>query len=215
MFTLGLLITCFIAAYQIKIHQIEVGQFSGLVAYMAQLSTRLNSFATLIRSIQSSMINSERMLELFKEHPTVVDKPDAQDLGSCIGGISFSNVHLAYGGGRRILNGLTFKCLPFTTTALVSESSCGKSTIYRLLLHFYNVNQRDIQVDGRNVEEITIDSLRRNIGIVPQDTILPNDSLMGIMRYADHLQLMSASMMHVVLQEYTIQSCLSLTDMLE
>lgn len=104
-FTLGLLVTCLIAAYQINIGQIKVGQFSGLVTYMAQLHAPLNSFGRFYRSIQSSMINAERMLELFKECPSVVDGPSAQDLSSCNGDIVFRNVHFAYQNREFGLNG--------------------------------------------------------------------------------------------------------------
>lgn len=184
-FTLGLMITCFIAAYQVTTGQQTVGQFVGLLTYMAQLQGPLNFFGTFYRSIQSAMINSERMLELFKERPSVVDEPYAQDLRSCHGRLSFNDVKFAYDPRKPALNGLNFKCDPGTTTALVGESGGGKSTVFRLLYRFYNLGDGSIQIDGRDVKGITIDSLRRHIGVVPQDTVLFNESLMYNLRYAN------------------------------
>ena len=184
-FTLGLMITCFIAAYQVTTGQRKVGAFVTLLTYMAQLQQPLNFFGTFYRSIQSAMINSERMLELFKERPTVVDGPTAEDLPSCQGEIRFSEVKFAYDPRRPALDGLSFTCAPGTTTALVGESGGGKSTVFRLLFRFYNLNGGCIQVDGHDVKEITIDSLRRHIGVVPQDTVLFNEDIMYNLKYAN------------------------------
>lgn len=184
-FTFGLLVTCFIAAYQIKVGQIKVGQFSGLVTYFAQLRGPLDSFRKLYTSIESAIINAERMLELFRKCPTVVDKPSAQDLDTFGGQISFENVKFAYNSRNLVLNGLNFTCAPGTTTALVGESGGGKSTIFHLLYRFYDVHGGKIKIDGRDVEGITIESLRRHIGIVPQETALFNQSLMDNLQYAN------------------------------
>ena len=184
-FTLGLMITCFIAAYQVTTGQRKVGDFVILLTYMAQLQQPLNFFGTFYRSIQSAMINSERMLELFKERPTVVDSPDAKDLPSCQGEIRFDEVNFSYDPRKPALDCLNFTCAPGTTTALVGESGGGKSTVFRLLFRFYNVNGGSIQLDGHDVEEITVDSLRRHIGVVPQDTVLFNEDIMYNLRYAN------------------------------
>lgn len=184
-FMLGLLVTCFISAYQVSSGQSNVGKFVSLLTYMAQLQQPLNFFGTFYRMIQSAMINSERMLELFKEQPTVVDKPGTYPLPSCEGDIRFSDVKFTYDGKRLALQGFSFHCPPGTTTALVGESGGGKSTIFRLLFRFYNNQQGSIQVDGHDVQDVTIDSLRRHIGVVPQDTVLFNESLMYNLRYAN------------------------------
>jgi ABC-type transport system involved in Fe-S cluster assembly fused permease/ATPase subunit len=184
-FTLGLLITCFIAAYQVTTGQRKVGQFVTLLTYMAQLQTPLNFFGTFYRSIQSAMINSERMLELFKEQPTVVDEPSARDLASCQGEIRFNDVKFAYDPRKPALKGVDFLCAPGTTTALVGESGGGKSTIFRLLFRFYNTTDGSIQIDGHDVKDLKIDSLRRHIGVVPQDTVLFNETLMYNLKYAN------------------------------
>ncbi len=184
-FTLGLLVTCFIAAYQVTSGQRKVGQFVALLTYMAQLQGPLNFFGTFYRSIQSAMINSERMLELFKERPTVVDEPTAESLPSCEGDIRFDEVKFSYDTRKPALQGLSFHCAPGTTTALVGESGGGKSTVFRLLFRFYNTQDGSIQVDGHDVQDVTIDSLRRHIGVVPQDTVLFNETLMYNLKYAN------------------------------
>jgi ABC-type transport system involved in cytochrome bd biosynthesis fused ATPase/permease subunit len=134
--------------------------------------------------IQNNMINSERMLELFKEEPTVLDSPDAEEMPSCEGEIRYNDVRFAYDNRKPALQGLTFRCKPGTTTALVGESGGGKSTVFRLLFRFYNAESGSIQLDGRDVEGVTIDSLRQHIGVVPQDTVLFNETLMYNLKYA-------------------------------
>ncbi|KAF2748529.1 hypothetical protein M011DRAFT_493829 [Sporormia fimetaria CBS 119925] len=184
-FMLGLLVTCFIAAYQVTTKQMEVGKFVTLISYMGQLQSPLNFFGTFYRMIQSAMINSERMLELFKEQPTVVDKEGATELPSCEGDLRFNDVHFSYDQRKPALQGLDFHCAPGTTTAFVGESGGGKSTVFRLLYRFYNPTSGSIQVDGHDVEGLTIDSVRRHIGVVPQDTVLFNESLMYNLKYAN------------------------------
>ncbi|EDN08041.1 hypothetical protein HCAG_04551 [Histoplasma mississippiense (nom. inval.)] len=159
-FMLGLLITCFLAAYQVATGEQKVGKFS-------------------------AMINSERMLELFREQPTVIDGPNTRELPRCDGEITFENVKFAYDTRKPALNGLSFRCRPGTTTALVGESGGGKSTVFRLLFRFYNSSSGHILIDGRKVENLTIDSVRRHIGVVPQDTVLFNETLMYNLKYAN------------------------------
>ncbi|KAK2871746.1 hypothetical protein FQN49_002871 [Arthroderma sp. PD_2] len=184
-FMLGLLITCFICAFQVANGQRKVGDFVALLTYMAQLQGPLNFFGTFYRSIQGAMINSERLLELFRAKPTVVDAPDVTELPPCKGGIEFDNVHFAYDSRKAALNGLSFECKPGTTTAFVGESGGGKSTVFRLLFRFYNSISGQIRVDGHPVESVSIDSLRRYIGVVPQDTVLFNETLMYNLKYAN------------------------------
>ena len=184
-FMLGLLTTCFIAAYQVSVGQVDVGQFVTLLSYMAQLQGPLNFFGTFYRSIQSAMINAERLLELFREQPTVVDSPTATPLPVCKGDIKFDDVEFSYDTRKPALNRLSFECQPGTRTALVGESGGGKSTVFRLLFRFYNADKGRILVDGHDVRDITIDSLRSHIGVVPQDTVLFNESLMYNLKYAN------------------------------
>lgn len=183
-FMLGLIVMSFIAAYQVTTKRLQVGDFITLLTYLALLQGPLNFFGTFYRQIQNAMINTERMLELFKEEPTVVDQPDARDMSFCEGEIKYNDVKFSYDDRKPALQGLTFTCKPGTTTAFVGESGGGKSTVFRLLFRFYNQQSGVLQVDGNDVEGVTIDSLRRHIGVVPQDTVLFNETLMYNLRYA-------------------------------
>lgn len=185
LFTAGVLVCCFIAAYQVTYYKMGVGDFVAMITYLTQLQQPLNFFGTFYRSVQNSMISSERMLELFRESPTVVDSKDARELQSCEGEIKFNNVYFAYDNRKQALKGLGFTCKHGTTTAFVGESGGGKSTVFRLLFRFYNVSGGSIEVDGHDVDDVTIESLRKYIGIVPQDTALFNESLMYNLKYAN------------------------------
>ena len=183
-FMIGLMAACLIAAYQVTTGQLKVGNFVSLLTYFAQLQGPLNFFGTFYRLIQSAMINSERMLELFKEKPTVVDSPTAEPKNYCEGDIRFQDVCFAYDERKPALSGLDIHCPPGTTTALVGESGGGKSTVFRLLFRFYDATSGRILVDDDDVQDVTIDSLRRHIGVVPQDTVLFNETLMYNLKYA-------------------------------
>ncbi len=184
-FMTGLLATSLISAYQVTIGVRDTGDFVTLLTYMAQLQQPLNFFGTFYRSVQSAMISGERLLELFKEQPTVVDDPSARPLPICEGQIRFEKVKFSYDQRKPALEDLSFTCRPGTTTAFVGESGGGKSTVFRLLFRFYNSQNGSIQIDGNDVKDITIDSLRRHIGVVPQDTILFNETLMYNLKYAN------------------------------
>jgi ABC-type transport system involved in Fe-S cluster assembly fused permease/ATPase subunit len=184
-FMTGLLVTSFIAAYQVTTGQRDVGDFVSLLAYMGQLQQPLNFFGSFYRSVQSAMISGERLLELFKEQPTVIDEPTAVEMPSCEGQIDFQNVKFSYDKRKPALENLSFTCKPGTTTAFVGESGGGKSTVFRLLFRFYNTQDGSIQLDGSDIKDITIDSLRCHIGVVPQDTILFNETLMYNLKYAN------------------------------
>ncbi|PBP27904.1 heavy metal tolerance protein precursor [Diplocarpon rosae] len=184
-FMTGLLITSFISAYQVTTGIRKAGDFVTLLTYMAQLQQPLNFFGSFYRSVQSAMISGERLLELFKEQPTVTDEPGAKTMRDCEGQIRFKDVKFSYDQRKPALESLSFECRPGTTTAFVGESGGGKSTVFRLLFRFYNTQDGSIQVDGDDVQEVTIDSLRRHIGVVPQDTILFNETLMYNLKYAN------------------------------
>ena len=184
-FMTGLLATSFIAAYQVTTGKRPVGDFVILLTYMAQLQSPLNFFGSFYRSVQNAMISGERLLELFKEQPTVTDDPSAAPMPACEGSIRFQDVKFSYDTRKPALESLSFNCRPGTTTAFVGESGGGKSTVFRLLFRFYNAQDGSIQVDGKDVKDITIDSLRSHIGVVPQDTILFNETLMYNLRYAN------------------------------
>ncbi|KAL5347853.1 ATP-binding cassette-type vacuolar membrane transporter Hmt1 [Pseudogymnoascus australis] len=184
-FMLGFLVVSFIAAYQVTSGLRRVGEFVLLITYMAQLQQPLNFFGTFYKNVQSAMINGERLLELFKEQPTVSDHPGARDLNKCEGRITFEGVKFSYDQRKPALQDLSFDCPPGTTTALVGESGGGKSTIFRLLFRFYNEQAGRILLDNHDVQNLTIKSLRSHIGVVPQDTVLFNETIMYNLRYAN------------------------------
>jgi ATP-binding cassette, subfamily B, vacuolar membrane transporter HMT1/ACLQ len=184
-FMAGLLATSFISAYQVTTGIRKVGDFVTLLTYMAQLQQPLNFFGSFYRSVQSAMISGERLLELFKEQPTVVDDPSAVPMPTCEGQIRFQNVKFSYDKRKPALESLSFTCRPGTTTAFVGESGGGKSTVFRLIYRFYNAQDGSIQLDGNDIKDVTIDSLRKHIGVVPQDTILFNETLMYNLKYAN------------------------------
>jgi ABC-type multidrug transport system ATPase subunit len=114
-----------------------------------------------------------------------VDKPGAKRMETCEGEIKFNNVEFSYDGRKPALRGLDFVARPGTTTAFVGESGGGKTTVLRLLFRFYAIQLGCIEVDGQNVEDITIESLRSHVGVVPQDTVLFNETVMYNLRYAN------------------------------
>lgn len=184
-FMLGMLVAMMLGAYQVSLGTRKVGAFVSLMTYLNQLQGPLNFFGTFYRTVQQAMISGERLLELFKQHPTVVDKPGVSEVTSCEGEVEFSKVAFAYDPRRPALRDLTFKCRPGTTTALVGESGGGKSTLFRLMYRYFNCDYGVIKVDGHDVKDVKIDSLRRFIGVVPQDTVLFNDTLMYNLKYAN------------------------------
>ena len=116
----------------------------------------------------------------FKEQPTVVDAPHAEKLTKCEGEIAFKDVHFSYDARKPALRGLNFVAKSGTATAFVGESSGGKATGLRLLFRLYNVEGGGIEVGGKDVRDIAVDSLRSHIGVVPQDTVLFNESVMWV-----------------------------------
>jgi len=121
----------------------------------------------------------------FKEEPTVVDHPKSRNIHTCEGHISFSHVTFSYNTSHTsALDDVSFDVLPGTSTAIVGESGSGKSTILKLLFRFYDVDSGSIRLDGLDMRDIKIDDLRQQIGVVPQDTVLFNDTLMYNLMYS-------------------------------
>ncbi|KAH9243926.1 hypothetical protein K456DRAFT_1820007 [Colletotrichum gloeosporioides 23] len=183
-FILGFSVVLVFGAYQVTSGTTDVGRFVTLLTYLNQLQSPLNIFASFYRTIQQSLIAGERLLELFKVKATVVDAPGAVPLTECNGNIRWNNVAFNYDSKNKALKDLNFECKPGTTTAFVGESGGGKSTVFRLMFRYYNTTSGSIEIDGRDVKDLTIDSVRRFIGVVPQDTTLFNETLMYNLKYA-------------------------------
>ncbi|KAJ4307329.1 ATP-binding cassette-type vacuolar membrane transporter Hmt1 [Collariella sp. IMI 366227] len=184
-FMCGMLVTLLTCGYQVSTKDRSVGDFAMLVTYLGQLQGPLNLFGTFYRTVQSAIISGERLLELFKIQPTVVDKPGVKPLLECTGHIKWNKVGFAYDKRKPALNGLDFECKPGTTTAFVGESGGGKSTVFRLMFRYHNCEYGSIEFDGHDVKGLTIDSVRRFIGVVPQDTVLFNETLLYNLKYAN------------------------------
>lgn len=179
-----LLYACIIAVVQVFANLRPVGQFFILLMYMAQLQGPLNYFGNFYISIQSSLINAERMLELLQKRAMIVDSARATPMTICAGDVRFESVGFAYDERQPVLTGVTFSCKPSTITAIVGESGGGKSTIFQLLFRFYDVDAGKVSIDGHDIRDIVIDSLRRHICVVPQEMQLFNESIMYNLRYA-------------------------------
>jgi ATP-binding cassette subfamily B protein len=146
-------------------------------SFMIQLYIPLNFLGVIYREIKQSLADMERLFSLLDEHREVADAPDAQPLRTHGAEVRFQHVDFSYESKRKILFDVDFTIAPGTTTAVVGHSGSGKSTLSRLLFRFYEVNGGSITIDGQDVRAVTQDSLRHAIGIVPQDTVLFNDTI--------------------------------------
>jgi ABC-type multidrug transport system fused ATPase/permease subunit len=149
-----------------------------------QLKSPFSYFGTFYTSIQSAIINVERMLELMKTQPTIRDSSNSASIPVCISKIEFKDVFLAYDKRQPVLKGVTFTCEQGDTVALVGESGGGKSTIIQLLYRFFDVDDGEIRIDGKNIQNVKIGSLRNHMSVVSQDPNLWNESIEYNLRYA-------------------------------
>lgn len=160
-----------------------VGDLVLINTLMLQLYVPLNFLGVMYREIKQALIDVDKMFVLLDSPAEISDAPDARELQVSTGRVAFKNVSFAYNSDRPILHDVSFTIAPNTTTAVVGKSGAGKSTLSRLLFRFYEAQQGDIEIDGQSVKSVTQDSLRRAIGIVPQDTVLFNDTLGYNIRY--------------------------------
>jgi ATP-binding cassette, subfamily B, heavy metal transporter len=182
-FTLGLAAVMVMCAYGIKAGTNTVGDFVMINAMMIQLYQPLNFMGMVYREIKQAVIDIERMFSILAREPEIKDEPDAKPLVIKRGTIRFENVSFAYEPDRQILKGVSFEVPAGHRVAVVGPSGAGKSTISRLLFRFYEVSGGRISIDGQDIRDVTQHSLRAAIGIVPQDTVLFNDTIRYNIRY--------------------------------
>jgi ATP-binding cassette, subfamily B, heavy metal transporter len=182
-FTAGLAAVMVMCATGIKSGTNTVGDFVMINAMMIQLYQPLNFMGMVYREIKQALIDIEKMFLILSRDPEIKDKPDAPPLKIEAGAIRFENVVFAYDPDRLILKGLSFEVPAGHTVAVVGPSGAGKSTISRLLFRFYDVTRGRITIDGQDIRDVTQNSLRMAIGMVPQDTVLFNDTIRYNIRY--------------------------------
>src|SRR4029077_9130043 len=183
LFTLGLAAAMVLCVRGIRAGTNTVGDFVMINAMMIQLYQPLNFMGMVYREIKQAVTDIEIMFSILQRKPEIEDRPGAAALTVPKGAIRFENVTFAYEPDRQILKGLTFAVPAGRTVAIVGPSGAGKSTISRLLFRFYDVTGGRIEIDGQDIRDINQTSLRAAIGMVPQDTVLFNDTIRYNIRY--------------------------------
>jgi len=173
----------YLAAKGIVNKTLTVGDFVLANTYLMQLYQPLNFFGFVYRSIKQSLVDMEKMFSLLKVGAEVSDRPDARPLQTNGGAVEFRAVNFGYDPRRPILKNVSFQVEPGHTVAIVGPTGAGKSTISRLLYRFYDVAEGEVLIDGQDIRTLTQTSLRLAIGIMPQDTVLFNDSIFYNINY--------------------------------
>lgn len=172
-----------LAAVQVTDKVMTLGDFVLINAFMMQVFMPLNFLGFVYREMKGAMTNIENMFAIMEVEPGVVDRDGASELSVSDGEIVFHDVHFGYGDTREIIRGVSFTVPSRQKVAIVGSSGAGKSTLFKLLFRFYDVNHGDITIDGQSVRQVSQTSLRRQIGVVPQDTVLFNTSIFENVRY--------------------------------
>ncbi|KAI8637769.1 P-loop containing nucleoside triphosphate hydrolase protein, partial [Parasitella parasitica] len=171
--------------YQVSIGQLESGDFVAFNIYMMQIFTPLHHIGTHYRMVQTNFIRMEKMLTFLQEDQTIKDTPNAKELQVSQGHVVFDNVTFAQRERQNALNGISFSIPKGATVAFVGPASGGKSAVLRLLFRFHDPLSGHIYIDGQDIGQVTQSSLRKNIGIMPKDTVLFNESIYYNIHYGN------------------------------
>ena len=162
---------------------VTVGVIATFISYARRFAQPLRQLADLYNSIQSALAGAERIFETIDEHPEIADAPDAQPLPRIVGDVEFDDVDFSYVPGVPVLRGVSLRAQPGQTVALVGPTGAGKTTIVNLLSRFYDIDDGAIRIDGHDIRTVRAEDLRRQLGIVLQDTFLFGVSVMDNIRY--------------------------------
>ena len=182
-FTLGTVICMLLAARDVVAGTLTIGEFVMINAILMQLYLPLNFMGMVYREIKQGLIDIETMFALLHEPAEIIDRPGAKPLRVTKGEVKFENVSFAYDPDRQILKDISFEVPAGKMVAIVGPSGAGKSTISRILFRFYELTSGRVLIDGQDIRDVTQASLRAAIGMVPQDTVLFNDTILYNIRY--------------------------------
>ncbi|KAJ4133861.1 hypothetical protein NW768_005450 [Fusarium equiseti] len=181
--TSGLLASAFLAVYRIKAGHATPGQFAMLLMYWAQLTSPLQFFAKLGKNVSDDFIDAERLLDIMRTQPSVENQKGARPLKFVAGEVDFEKVSFSYDKKKGIIKDVSFHVPAGQTVAFVGATGAGKSTLIKLLDRFYDVGDGRICIDGQDIRDVDLFSLRDRIGVVPQNPILFDDTIMNNVRY--------------------------------
>ncbi|NEX60362.1 ABCB family ABC transporter ATP-binding protein/permease [Noviherbaspirillum galbum] len=174
---MGVASVMLLAGQGVMTSQMSVGDLVLINAYVIQVCLPLNALGFVYREAKDALVNAEKLFQLLREKPEIEESPSLPALRVAAGEVVFDNVSFGYEPGRTILHDVSFRIAPGTTVAVVGGSGSGKSTLARLLLRFYDVGGGRISVDGQDIRGVSTRSLREAIGVVPQETLLFNDTI--------------------------------------